>query len=188
MPTRISAGVDDCPTMIPIDCKITNFPNTFLNVKWRLYYSTCIEVIDMICLLFRLYSIMWYAISCWHDGSSIMEDTTPDCYHGNDSCSHDASTVHTRYNDSHSDVIMCCVCLVDMRPFSQLCLAYGVLTKFPVNTLVEKAATNKPFFIVLYDHLSTLNQKWDRPVVGSLLADMYVLCCFYQAGGSVRSV
>ena len=36
MSTRISAGVDDCPcfttfiAMIPIDCKITNFPYTCL--------------------------------------------------------------------------------------------------------------------------------------------------------------
>jgi len=36
MSTRVSAGVDDCPcfstfiTMIPIDCKITNFPYTWL--------------------------------------------------------------------------------------------------------------------------------------------------------------
>ena len=56
--------------------------------------------------------------------------------------------------------MLLCVVFADMKPFSQLCLTYGVLTKFPVDILVEKVVANdKPFFIVLYDHLSVLNQK-----------------------------
>lgn len=46
------------------------------------------------------------------------------------------------------------------KPFPQLSLVYGILAKFPVDLLVEKAsAESKPFLIVLYDHLSSLSQR-----------------------------